>query len=119
MYSITGVLRYYHTTCNLLLGRDLADYYRALLPKAWYVKPPRTESHISVVRPFETPNMAFWRKYEQEKIAINYWLPVMSDGCYFWLNCSSVRLEEIREELGLERHRIGGVFHITVGNLKD
>lgn len=118
MYSITGTLHYYHTTCNLLFGRDLADYYRALLPKAWYVKPPRTESHISVVRPFESPNMDFWKKYEQEKIAINYWLPVNTDGIYFWLDCSSPRLVEIRRELRLVDHLANNCFHCTIGNTK-
>lgn len=118
LHDAVGILKYYTRTINLVLDPNIASYYRSLLPKALYIKPPRTQSHISVVRPFEEPNMALWGKYENERIPIKYWLPIYTDGIYCWLDCSSRRLEEIRIELGLEAHRIGGVFHITVGNFK-
>ncbi len=117
-YNTVGTLKYYNRTVQLHLDPDLIKYYRSLLPKAWYVKPPMADSHISVVRPFEEPNRLLWRKYEGERICVDYWLPVYTDGLYYWLDADSERIGDIREELGLVRYRIGNCYHITIGNLK-
>lgn len=75
-------------------------------------------SHVSVVRQFENRDIRYWGKYEGEQIEIEYWLPIYTDSLYCWLDCASKRIEEIRLELGLQAHRIGGVFHITISNFK-
>lgn len=63
----------------------------------------RYEPHITVVRTGKdiVKNKEFWGKYEGELITFKYSPIVDCDDKRFWLNVYSVRLEEIRLELGL------------------
>lgn len=119
-YKTVGRLQYYHKTCNLWLDSNISNYYRALCPKSWCLKPPMAPSHISVIRNFEIiSNKDFWGLYEGELIEIEYWLPIKTDCLYYWLEADSKRIAEIRIELGLESYRINGVYHITIANTKE
>lgn len=98
---------------------EISRYYRALLPKAWYVNPPQFNSHISIVRDFEEADRNLWNKYQGYKVSIEYDLPVYFDGPYYWLDAFCPKIEHIRMELGLSPFL--GDFncqHITVGNTK-
>lgn len=81
----------------------LADYYRSLIPKWFDVNRPRWAPHITVVRTgVDTPsNLDAWGKYEGETAHFHYSPAVRFGKIYFWLNCISHQLEDIREELGL------------------
>lgn len=131
IYESTGVLRYtttpeYRLVVNI--DQDLADYYRSLIPKWKLVNRPRWPAHITIVRPGkeEPVNLEFWGKYEGESLQFLYDSHIHKGEVYYWLNIWSIRLEEIRKELGLPvstQYTIppkGFVktFHCTIANIK-
>lgn len=131
LYSSSGVLRYSISGGYKLVVEiqdDLAIYYRSLIPKYLNVNKTRYSPHITVVRSYkEIPkNLEYWGKYEGEVIEFFY-EPIIRQGkVYFWLNILCKRLEEIRQELGLEVTSIytrppegfEKYFHMTIGNTK-
>ena len=113
-------MRYYTNWAVIYIDQQIAEYYRALLPKAWYIQPQRYPAHITIVRAkMESPNKKFWGRYEGEQVEYEYESGIKNDGLYFWLSAWSPRITEIRQELGLpaQRDRFK-VYHITVGNTK-
>ncbi len=125
MYQISGIIQYYNTWVLAWLPEDLDGYYRSLVPKAWYVKPPMNKPHISIVRKFETPNREAWGKHEGQTIIVDVIPGVETDGTYYWLDCFSDEVGYIRRMLGLSTFREGDGFtdyncyHITIGNVKS
>lgn len=128
LYTSTGRLRYGRNSWWLCVDCDqgLADYYRALLPKAWNTSRGRYDAHITVARDEEPPNKEFWKKYDGESLEFFY-LPGIKQGkIYYWLDIYCVRLEEIRLELGLPVENkfeppLPGYrkrFHLTIANIK-
>jgi len=124
-HKSVGVLNYgTYPKVVLNIDKDIAAYYRSLIPKVQSTAPdfalPMYAPHITVVRiGKETPSKENWGKYEGEKVPFEYENYVYSDNLYFWLNAYSTRLEDIREEMGLPRIRIGyNDFHITIANKK-
>lgn len=114
-------MQYYTNWAVVYVDQQISEYYRALLPKAWYVQPQRYPAHITVVRAkMESPNKEFWGKYKGEQVEIEYESSIKTDGLYFWLSAWSPRITEIRKELGLpaQRDHFKG-YHITVGNTKN
>lgn len=113
---------------TLDVDKELARYYRSLIPKCYLTNLPRYSPHITVVRPEkETPiNMEYWERYQGEEIPFYYDHQIFSDETYYWLNAFSDTLENIRSELGLPissmytRPPTGYVkcFHITIANKK-
>ncbi len=107
--------------------QDIADLYRKLIPKYYYVAPQLYPAHITVVRlRLETAeNMAVWSKYQGEVVPFEYENEICFDGTYFYLKVRSDRIGDIREELGLPRFRFGdlgadkGCYHISIGNVKN
>ena len=130
LHQSTGAIRY--TTNWLILDTDheICRYYRRLVPKHMDIRHQRYPGHITVMRPeYETPphKKELWGKH-QDRSVIFFYSPVIqwSDN-YYWLNCFSVELEEIRLELGLS---VNGshteppegfrkTFHMTIGNCKE
>lgn len=132
MYQSSGPLRYFrgpHGGYKLIVEVDqgIVDYYRRLMP--WWLrpKPQMYPAHISVVRKETPPTISAWGKYEGEVVEFVYTNEVYSGTVYYWLNVFSVRLEEIRLELGLsleERYTqppagFKKTWHITLGNQKQ
>jgi hypothetical protein len=130
LYSSIGTLHYAQNTYRLVLLVDqgLADYYRSLIPRWHDINRPKHEAHVTVVRSGkESPsNLWFWGKYEGEKVSFLYEPIVHIGRIYYWLNILCIRLEEIREELGLPVASIytlppdgyGRYFHCTIANSK-
>lgn len=110
------------------IDQAISDYYRSLIPKYYYAAGQRYKSHITIVRTKkETPtNLQFWGKHEGRVITFQYDSYIHFEGKYFWLNCYSDEIGEIREELGLPKFRddraFGGLlrneYHITIANIK-
>ncbi len=101
---------------------EIARYYRSLIPKAKGVRPSMYKPHITVVRmDLETPkNLEKWNVYAGERVPFIYENEIKSDGTYYWINVYSERIEDIREELGLNIFRLGyRRYHITLGNTKE
>lgn len=103
-YQSKGILDYSGEN-RLVLNIDLGinAYYRALIPKSLPNLKPRYAAHITVVREYKEKviNREFWGKYQDEEVEFYYSPEIRCEGNYFWLDCFSTRLEEIRSELGL------------------
>ena len=103
----------------LAADQGIVDFYRSLIPKYVEHRPQMYPAHISVVRRITPPNLAVWGKYAGELVEFEYDSDIQNDQTYFWLNCRSARLLEIRVELGLPPYptwRNG--YHISIGNCK-
>lgn len=109
------------------VDKSISTYYRSLIPKWIECQSQAYDPHISVVRKEIPPNVAAWGKYDGEKLEFSYDGVVHEGTVYFWLNAFSVRLEEIRVELGLPIHSeytqppgdFKKCFHITLANKKN
>lgn len=124
MHTSTGVLNY-GPGIRIIVSIDqgIADYYRSLIPKYYYVQPQKYRAHITVVRTNkETPTkFTAWGKHRDQKIAFQYDPYINCDGKYWFLDATSEQIGDIREELGLPRFRFSdrGCYHISIGNCKD
>jgi hypothetical protein len=118
-FSLKGQIKYYNTWVLAWLPKELDSYYRSLLPKAWYVRPPMNPPHVSIVRVFEEPDRARWGEFEGQDIVVDVFPEIQTDGLYFWLDCLSDEVGFVRRTLGLSAFRPDyNCYHITVGNLK-
>lgn len=129
MFTSSGVLRYsiepkvgHKLVANV--DKELARYYRSLIPAYCRPAPQMFSAHISVVRKITPINLEKWGLYEDRTITFSYSHEVENDNRYWWLNCYSKELEEIRLELGLALYKpardvdFRQTFHITIGNTK-
>lgn len=131
MYKSTGTIKYdtlqgYRLVIEV--DQELADYYRALIPKWKPVQRSRWRAHITVVRPEKEipPILEPWGKYEGEPLTFFYAPGVHEGKVYYWLNIWCVKLEEIRRELGLPviseytlpPEGFTKCFHCTIANKK-
>jgi len=129
LYTSRGRLHYGSDNwwLRVYCDQQLADYYCALLPKAWCVRRGKHSAHITVSRNEEPVNKAAWRKYDGQEIEFSYLPSVVFGKIYWWLDIYCVKLEEIRLELGLPvvnmyEPPLAGFrkrFHMTVGNNKE
>ena len=131
-YTSKGTLKYENTTSGpravIEIDQGVADYYRRLIPKYMTANKQSWPSHITVVRAgIEFPlHMNHWRAYNKEVVEFIYSSVIHMDGLYYWLNCWSHRIDEIRSELGLTiKSRVtipppgySKTYHITLANKK-
>ncbi len=111
---------------HLIIDKDIVNYYYSLAPKYLNLKRQAFRPHISVVRNEQIPNLHLWGKHEGKSVDFVYSSNIYYSDIYFWMDCFSLQLEEIRRELGLtQRFKFDVVpppytqlFHITIGNLK-
>lgn len=134
LYQSSGILKYNDPSekvgYRLVVEIDpgITDYYRALIPP-WFPKLNRQlyPPHISVVRREVPPLPELWGLHEGEEVEFTYDNVIQNGKVYWWLNCFSARLEEIRLELGLPvdspytRPPEGYLkcFHSSLGNTKN
>ncbi len=127
LYKGTGKLRYGNKSLILDTDQGIVDYYKAMIPKYYTdITRQRHPAHISVIRNEVIPTMGLWRKYEDEIVDFEYSGFIRNGEIYWWLDAFSVRLEEIRAELGLyvvdqfttPPSGYLKTFHITLGNWK-
>lgn len=132
LLSSSGILSYSFENGQYRLvvevDKDLARYYRSLIPKYIDSNGTRWAPHITVVRPYKetVPNKQFWGKYQDEVVEFQYENCVRFDKIYFWLNVFCKRLETIRIELGMSvtspftrpPDGYAKAFHCTIANSK-
>lgn len=131
LYSSTGILHYDLDNNNyykliLLVDKEIASYYRSMVPQYKKINSTRYAPHISVVRKEVPVNLAAWGKYEGQEINFIYDSEIKFGEVYWWLNCFSKNLEKIRIELGLPVSSLYTLppdgyekcFHMTIGNTK-
>lgn len=119
-YSTTGTIQCFNNSITCWIEDGIKEYYRALLPKAWYVNSQRTKAHISIVRHFEEPDKTKWDSFDGKKLSIVYDTEIKTNGVYFWLDAFSYGITLIRRELKLPDY-LGEFknYHITIGNIKE
>jgi len=117
-----GILRYGKTKrLAVEVDEGLAEYYRSFIPKSISYNVPMHSPHITVVRGgHETPkNVDKWGLHEGEEIVFQYDPYIHVGETYIWLAVDCKRLEEIRDELGLDGcfDKVKW-FHVTIANMK-
>lgn len=128
-YESEGVLRYSGNDKLIVeVDQSISEFYLSLIPKYKNINRQKYPTHITVVRTGkEQPvNLENWGKYQGEAIKFLYGSYIYSERVYYWLNVICLRLEEIREELGLSNQSIytlppsgfSKFFHITIANTK-
>jgi len=125
MYKSTGTLRYGQTNLVLDIDPEIVRYYRTFLSRKMFTNLQLYPAHISIVRK-EVPLWELWGKHAGRSIEFEYDGVIHHGTMYWWLNCWSKELEEIRTELGLPlegkyfQAPAGYVhtWHITLGNTK-
>ena len=125
MFVTDGIIEYRENSVVAWVDNSIGEYYRALLPKAWGVKPPKEKSHVSIVRHFEQYCRNNWGRYEGWTAKIEYRPEIQTDGIYYWLNCWSGEIAKIRHSLALPsfrntdpKYKLYFSYHITIGNTK-
>jgi hypothetical protein len=105
---------------------ELGRLYRSLIPKYLNPQPTRYPPHITVVRREGTPARWRWRRFDGAQVVFLYDPEVQYDNTYFWLNCWSEFLLDVRMHLGLPDHTQytrppsgEECFHCTVANSKQ
>lgn len=111
------------------VDKDISRYYRSLIPKWIKTNSQAYSPHITIVRNEVPVNLDVWQNYTNSKevIEFEYENIVHSGTVYFWLNCFSKRLEEIRLEMGLpvsSQYTLPPAgfikcFHCTIANCKN
>lgn len=121
-YSIVGP-EYYKLIVEV--DPEISKYYSKMVPKYYKCNPQRYLPHITVVRKEVPPILDKWGAYEGKTIVFLYEPEIQYNGIYWWINCYSNFLENIREELGLPVYSkynsppdFKRCFHMTVGNSK-
>lgn len=116
-------VQFYTRYCVAYTDQEISRYYLSLLPKAWYVRPQMYPTHLTIVRLDKEDVITEqdnWGKRNNEEITFYYLPKVRTDSIYYWLDCYSKDICDIRESLGMARYRTGfDCFHLTIGNTKD
>lgn len=99
-----------------LKSRDLCRLYQWFIERRYWVRlqPSMLKPHVNVLRRQESsfePPRDLWRKYEGERVKIEYLPDVEKHWQFYVLPVRSDRLNEIRVELGLKPRN---ELHITV-----
>jgi len=131
-FESTGTLHYSRLSNGdyrlvLLIDKGIYLFYKSLIPRWFRVFGQRYDPHISVVRKETPTNLTAWGKYEGKRVPFLYSNHIHRGLQYWWLDCHSLELEHIREELGLVNeakfHKpldgYSKVFHTTIGNHKE
>lgn len=131
LHKSTGILRYGQGNAGVKLivevDPGIAALYKSLIPKCYTLNHQKYAPHISVARKEQPPHMDTWGKYEGVPVDFYYDGIIHSGTIYWWINAFSVRLEEIRLELGLPvaspytlpPDGFRKCFHITLANQKE
>ena len=115
----TSTIRYYRVSVTAWVDAQIGYYYRALTPKYLNIQPTKYDSHISIVRYFNTVDRRFWGAYEGKQFVVWYNTDIKYEAPYFFLDCWSDGIAAIRQELGLPIYPLGrDCYHITIGNDK-
>lgn len=122
MFHTFAKVQYYNRTVVAYLPKDLIDYYYALIPKYKNAQRQKYPPHITIVRgPYEPDvNRDKWKYRDGELISVYYDGVIKYSDTYFWIDCYSNDISEIRNELGLLQYPfIFNSYHFTIGNVKN
>lgn len=100
------------------LSKDFSDYYRSLIPKYIQYNPQYYRPHITIIRNFENPKNSYYKIFLNKIITIYYSNDLQFDNPYYYFNCWSNNISDIRIGSGLSKYRKNNSYHITIGNIK-
>ena len=122
MIKAVGLVHYYSNSVKLLCDKEIGNYYYSLIPKYKNARRQAYDSHITIVRDFESALCChdLWDNHRWEIIPFEYEPIIYESPPYFFLKCWSEDIGKIREELKLPKYREGfDCYHMTVGNIKE
>lgn len=115
----SGAVQYRGLSCVLELSKDFGDYYYSLIPKYKNAHKQKYNAHVTIVREFEQRNNLFSKGIYQNYIFhIDYSPDIWYASPYFFLECWSPQIEDLRGLYGLRPYRFDDCYHITIGNTK-
>ena len=114
-----GTVQYRGLSCVLELSKDFGDYYYSLIPKYKNAQKQKYNAHVTIVREFEQKSHLFsYQLCKNFEFSIDYDPTIWYAYPYFFLECFSPQIEQLRADYGLRPYRINDCYHITVGNTK-
>lgn len=122
LFKTIGTLDFHSVWAVAWVDVGIGAYYRALCPKAWGVQPPKYKPHVTVVSKYDVLDRTSpkWKKYQGQKVRINYDGIVYKFGLYYGLDAWSDDIIAIKQDLGVKLYAPGhDRFHITIGNVKN
>lgn len=114
-FTIIAKIESYERYSVAYVDPELTRYYLSLVPKYFCANSQAYPAHVTIIRPFEKPNGYI---HTAKNCIIEYNNEIQFDGIYFYLNCWSKEISEIRIKSGLQEYRFNDCFHITIGNVK-
>lgn len=116
-HSSYGYITYRDTSCILLIQQEIVDYYYSLIPKYFDTNRQKYPAHITIIRKFEKPTI---RLVTSNIIRFEYDGKIHYKHPYFFMNCWSDDIGDLREDCGLPRYRFADTanYHFTIGNIK-
>ena len=120
MFQIKGKVVYYQDYVIAKIDQQIIAYYMSLIPRYINLCRQRFPAHVTISRKSkENPSYENWGYRNGDVINIECDSVLSCDSEYYFLNCYSNEIIEIRNNLGLPDYRVGfDRFHITIGNLK-
>lgn len=121
MNKSTGTIKVYPTKIVGLIDEGICDTYYSLIPAYFIARRPKHNHKITIVRspPIETFNFDDSIVLDGKTFSFEYDSFINQRGLYFYLDCWSKDIQEIRKSLGLPIYRNGYTsYHITIGNVK-
>ena len=120
MFKTKAKVAYYKQYCVAYVDRNIADYYRSLIPKYYYVQPPKYKPHITIVRLGLEHAKLNWGYLDGCLIDVYYDTQIINKPPYWFLDVFSEEIANIRKKLGLKELRTGfDCYHLTIGNNKN
>lgn len=114
-------ISYQNSWCIALIDKVIVDYYYSMIPKWYNKKRQKYDPHITVCRLFEFEgiNKEKWL-YRNNEIICFYYSPIIQFvSPYFYMNCWSYAISDIRIKLGLPKYRLNyNSYHFSIGNIK-
>lgn len=116
-----GLLKLIGSWTILLCDDNIGEMYRSLYSLEYFYKPkiqkPLWGSHISIVRGELCVLEKLKRELNGMKIEF-YYIPEMeTNGCHFYLPVLCPLLDDLRNELSLNKSIVN--YHLSIGNIKN
>lgn len=121
MYTSLGVVKYVEAQVYMeCVDKQIAAYYRSLVPRYINLNPPRYAPHITIVRNEPLKDVTNWAYYNDQEFEFTYSGSIEHNDTYWWLPVECNIAIEIRNSLKLaEKPHWKNGFHLTIGNTKS
>jgi hypothetical protein len=120
MFTSRGIIKYVEAQVYMeCVDKQIALYYRSLIPRNVTLNVPRYAPHITIVRNEPLNDVANWGYYKDQEFEFSYSGNIEHNDTYWWLPVECKIAIEIRKSLKLnEWPPWENGFHMTIGNTK-